>query len=117
MPATPAGDLVLRRFHSVLTGLYGERLERAVLFGSRARGDAQPDSDADVAVLRRDYHGLWDETGPLAKAATELPYDTGAVVTPIPFPAGAYRQRSVLMGEIGREGIDLWRRRRCSRST
>jgi uncharacterized protein len=107
MSATPIGDPVLRRFYSMLTGLYGDRLERAVLFGSRARGDAQPDSDYDVAVFLHDYHGLWDESGPLADAATELLYDTGAVVTPIPFPAEAYRQRSALMGEIRREGIDL----------
>jgi uncharacterized protein len=107
MPATPVRDPVLRRFHTMLTSLYGDRLERAVLFGSRARGDAQPDSDYDVAVFLHDYRSLWDEAGPLADAATELLYDTGAVVTPIPFPAGADCQRSALMGEIRREGVDL----------
>jgi len=91
----------------MLTGLYGDRLERAVLFGSRARGDARPDSDYDVAVFLRDYHGLWDEAGPLADATTALLYDTGAVVTPIPFPTDACQQRSALMGEIRREGIDM----------
>jgi uncharacterized protein len=103
----PAIDPVLLRLHAMLTDLYGDRLERAVLFGSHARGDARPDSDYDVAVFLRDYHGLWDESGPLAEATTELLYDTGAVVTPIPFPAETYQQRSLLMNEIRREGIDL----------
>jgi uncharacterized protein len=39
---------VLKRFRAVVTETYGDRLERVVLFGSRARGDAQADSDYDV---------------------------------------------------------------------
>ncbi len=34
-----------------LEELYGPRLERMVLFGSQARGDAAPDSDVDVLVV------------------------------------------------------------------
>jgi predicted nucleotidyltransferase len=37
--------------------MYGERIERVVLFGSRARGDAHEDSDYDVAVFLRDRSG------------------------------------------------------------
>jgi predicted nucleotidyltransferase len=107
MQVPPTDDPILRRFRDALVGLYGERLERAVLFGSRARGDAQPDSDYDMAVFLRDYHELWDEAGPLADATTEILYDTGTVLTPIPFPAGAYRERTALMNEIRQDGIDL----------
>ena len=103
----PTDDPIIRRLQAKLVGLYGDRLERALLFGSRARGEARPDSDCDVAVFLRDFHGLWDEAGPLADATTEILLDTGAVVTPIPFPAGAYRERTALMAEIRREGIDL----------
>ena len=59
--ANLANDPVLTRFRAVLDVLYGDRLERAVLFGSRARGDARPDSDYDVAVFLRNYHGFWNE--------------------------------------------------------
>lgn len=34
-----------------LSKLYGERFQRTVVFGSRARGDAFPDSDVDVLVV------------------------------------------------------------------
>ena len=30
--------------------MFGERLDRVVLFGSRSRGDADPDSDFDLLV-------------------------------------------------------------------
>jgi hypothetical protein len=45
---------VLRRFRKALDTMYGHRLDRVVLFGSRARGDARPDSDYDAAVFLRD---------------------------------------------------------------
>jgi predicted nucleotidyltransferase len=37
---------------------YGPRLVDILLLGSRARGDARPDSDADVAVILQE--GDWD---------------------------------------------------------
>jgi predicted nucleotidyltransferase len=51
----PQKDPILTRFRAELDEIYGPRVERVVLFGSRARGDAQPDSDYDVAVFLRGY--------------------------------------------------------------
>ena len=47
-------DPTMRRFRAALDEAYGNRIERVVLFGSRARGDARPDSDYDVAVFLKD---------------------------------------------------------------
>jgi predicted nucleotidyltransferase len=100
-------DQVLARLRTALDARYGDRLERAVLFGSRARGDARPDSDFDVAVFLRDYTDLWNELQPLGAITTDILQDTGAVISAKPFPAGQYRARTILMGEIRREGIDI----------
>ena len=100
-------DPVLSRFRAALDEIYGERIERVVLFGSRARGDARPDSDYDVAVFLRDYGGLWTELQPLGAITTEILHDTDAVISPKPFPEGAYYARTLLMGEIRRDGVDL----------
>ena len=59
MPAIRIDDPILKRFRAELDALYGERIERVVLFGSRARGDARDDSDYDVAVfLHVDEQGV-----------------------------------------------------------
>ena len=100
-------DPVLPRFAAALRACYGLRLERAVLFGSRARGDFRQDSDHDVAVFLRDNRGLWTELHPLAEITTDILTDTGEVISAKPFPAGSYRERSAFMGEIRRDGIDL----------
>lgn len=33
-------------------------IERAILFGSRARGDSRPDSDVDLIVVSAGYRGM-----------------------------------------------------------
>ena len=104
---TPADDPVLVRFRAALDALYGERLERAVLFGSRARGDARADSDYDVAIFLHNFTRPWPELGPLSAVTTDILMATGAVISTLPFPAGSYADRTILMGEIRGEGIDL----------
>jgi uncharacterized protein len=44
----------LLAFRGRVEAAYGERLAGVYLYGSRARGEAGADSDADVAVLLRD---------------------------------------------------------------
>ena len=67
MPAKLKDDPVLTRLRAAVGKAYGERLERVVLYGSRARGDHRPDSDYDIAVFIRDPGDLWDELGTLAE--------------------------------------------------
>jgi predicted nucleotidyltransferase len=45
---------VLAELRRQLEQLYGPRLIRLVLYGSQARGDAEPSSDIDVLVVLRD---------------------------------------------------------------
>ncbi|WP_294073792.1 nucleotidyltransferase domain-containing protein [Sphingomonas sp.] len=56
----------MTRFRTAVTEIYGERVERVVLFGSRARGDAKPDSDYDIAVFIRDAGTFTDESARIA---------------------------------------------------
>lgn len=42
---------ILQELRAGLEALYGDRLDRVLLYGSQARGDAAPDSDVDVLVV------------------------------------------------------------------
>jgi predicted nucleotidyltransferase len=100
-------DPVLVRFREALAELYGDRLERVVLFGSRARGDARPDSDYDVAVFLREMDVRFRELDRLAHLGTDLLDASGEVVNAVAYPAGAYNDRTPLMREIRLEGVDI----------
>ena len=104
---TLLSDPILARFRAALDELYGDSLERAVLFGSRARGDAHQDFDYDVAVFLRDLTDRWREIERLAAIETDILAETGAFIHAMPYRAGSYRERTPLMHEIRREGIDL----------
>ncbi|HEY5046858.1 MAG TPA: nucleotidyltransferase domain-containing protein [Rhizomicrobium sp.] len=107
MSAIQATDPILVRFRRSLNEAYGNRIERVVLFGSRARGEARSDSDYDIAVFIRDPGELWDELGSLSHITTDILNDTGAVISAKPFAAQSWRERSALMGEIRNDGRDL----------
>jgi predicted nucleotidyltransferase len=107
MSTTRIDDPVLIRFRQALTGAYGSKLERVVLFGSRARGDARPDSDYDIAVFIYEPEGFGEESGRLAEIETDILLDMGAVINTLPFRVGAYNDRTGLMLELRREGVDL----------
>jgi uncharacterized protein len=100
-------DTILLRFRAELGAMYGNRLDRVVLFSSRARGDARPDSDYDIAVFLKEMNDRWNEFDRIADLETQLTLDTGAVIRAAPYSADAYRERSPLMSEIRDEGIDV----------
>ena len=112
MPPAIAADPILKRLRAALEELYGDRLERVVLFGSRARGDADEDSDYDVAVFLKDLAegdraDRWRELDRLADLRSAILSDTEAFIDAKPYPAGAYHNPTTLMGEIRRDRIDL----------
>jgi uncharacterized protein len=100
-------DPILKRIRAALDDLYGDRIERVVLFGSRARGDAGDESDYDLAVFLKDLGDRWQELDRLADLRSEFLESADVFIDAKPYPAGAYRNRTTLMGEIRREGVDL----------
>ena len=107
MAATVVDDPVLFRVRQALDTMYGDEIERIVLFGSRARGDARDSSDYDVAVFLRSLLDRWAELDRLAALRVRLIDDMGAFIDVKPYPAGAYREHTALMREIRQDGIDL----------
>jgi predicted nucleotidyltransferase len=103
-----AEDPVLTRFRATLDELYGPRLERVMLYGSRARGDARADSDYDVAVFLRDMPDRIAELYRLADLSTAILSEGGPFIHAMAYPSGFYNDpRMPLMYAIRTEGIDL----------
>jgi predicted nucleotidyltransferase len=105
-------DPILERFREALAELYGPALDRVVLFGSRARGDATEDSDYDVAVFLketgdRETDGLWAEWDRLADLRVRFIDAGGPFIEAIPFRASDYARRTPLMHEIRKDGLTL----------
>jgi predicted nucleotidyltransferase len=103
----PQDDPIIVRFRSALDGIFGDRIERMVLFGSRARGDARHDSDYDIAIFLNDFANRRQEVRRLVPLVTDIVEETGAVIHPLPFRAGTWRERTPLMHEIRLDGVDL----------
>lgn len=87
---------------------------QVILFGSRARGDCQPDSDTDVAVILR---GVPEEFVETKLALSGLAYDvllqTGVRIQPFPIWEIEWRQpgrysNPAILKNVRREGINIW---------
>lgn len=107
MTIAPIDDPLLRRFQAALNEVYGSQIERVVLFGSRARGEAQPESDYDVAVFLKELPDIWRERRRLADLRVDFIDNTGAFFDAKPYQAAAWQDHTPLMSEIRRDGLIL----------
>ncbi len=78
-----------------------------MLFGSRARGDHHADSDYDIAVFLKDMPDWWGELGRLADLDVETFDRTGLCLDVKAYALFEWADRTPLMGEIRRDGIDF----------
>jgi uncharacterized protein len=74
-------DPVLHRLKEELRQLYGARLERVLLYGSRSRGDHTAESDYDVLVVLDPPVDTWAESERLARLSTRIGTETAGEVT------------------------------------
>lgn len=99
---------ILQAVRRELTRALGDRLDTIVLFGSRARGEARPDSDIDVLVVVRgefDYADLLHRTSP-GLAALSLQNDV--VISRVFISREQYDQtRTPFLLNVRREGVPV----------
>ncbi len=101
-------DGALDSFLQMIREQLGDHLRQIILFGSRSRGDDEPDSDYDcLAIL--------DEVSPRIKESIdevvgEILYQHSAVFSVVPVSEEKYRRQKYnpLLMNVRREGITLW---------
>jgi uncharacterized protein len=85
-------------------------LSRIVLFGSRARGDNEPDSDIDVLVLLEGSVSRESEEY-VRSCAWELSYENGVVIFPLVVARTEWEEgltsASLLAVAVGNEGVEV----------
>jgi predicted nucleotidyltransferase len=102
----------LQRYRWHLASAFGARLRSLRLFGSRARGDADVDSDADVSVV---IDALTEEERTrvidLALSAWRDAGCRGPLISPLPWSDVEYNRRLQaerrIVLDIEREGIAI----------
>jgi uncharacterized protein len=101
----------VRRFLTLLDGRYS--MAGAIVYGSRARGTHQADSDADVAVLLRGEHLRFLTTKlAMSDVAFDVLMETGINISPLPVWLDEWEHpetysNPALLYNIAREGIRL----------
>ncbi len=106
----------LGAFVARLRQQYGDDLLRVVLFGSKARGDADDESDMDVLVVVRvpldDYERHWT---PIVDLAWDVEFEHDfLVLSPLIKDEASYAQMQewnmLINRNIEQDGIELWNR-------
>lgn len=101
----------VRVFMQRLEGKYP--VIEGLVFGSRARGDHKPDSDADLAVILKGERGdRYKVSGDMAGIAFDVMLETGILVQALPLWEGELAQperfsNPALIENIKREGLRL----------
>jgi predicted nucleotidyltransferase len=99
-------DQILREYRRGLEAIYGPRLARIILFGSRARQDAQPDSDIDIVVVLRGPVDPNEEIRRLSSVSATLSLKYDVVISAVYVSEDDYdSQDSALLMNVRREGI------------
>ena len=104
----PSLQPILTHLKQALTELYGDRLRHLTLFGSQARGDAEPGSDIDVLVVLRLPVNPGEEIKRTGKTVANLSLHYDVVISCLFMDEIHYQTRNgSLLRNIRKEGVLL----------
>lgn len=112
-------EQVLTEYKDMLLAELPGQIERIILFGSYARGDARPESDVDVMVIvnwpqESSSKGFspayytdprWRKINDLA---ADLSLEHGFYISPTILRVEQYNEWEPLVDRVKREGKELW---------
>ena len=99
---------VLSEIRPRLEAAFGKRLKGVILFGSRARGDAAPDSDLDLLVVLEGPIDLGKDLDAIVHALSLLQQEVDYAINAVLADVGDFEaQRFGLYRNAKREGVAL----------
>jgi uncharacterized protein (UPF0332 family) len=101
------GSLLTRRVWDDLEPIFGDRLRDVVLVGSRARGQAHPESDVDLLVVLDRVESVWTELELMDEVLWRHSFEHDVVVTAVPVGEQDLREFRLPSVVHGREVVRL----------
>lgn len=93
---TPIERKAVEDYVAAVRRHYGRRLVDILVFGSRARGDARPDSDVDLAVILEDGEWeFWQEKMRLSDLAYDALLEPGLWIQAWPVSRSEWREEDL----------------------
>ena len=106
MSARRIDNAVRGRIRTLLVEAFGDRLQGIVLYGSEARGTADPDSDADLLVLLAGPVSLGKDLRMIIDALYPLQLELECPIHALPVDAKGYAEGGFsLYRNALREGV------------
>ena len=106
----PEERAALQDYLTRLRRRFGSRVLQVILFGSRARGEGDAESDLDVLVVADDKD--WHVHQAIADESVEPWLLNRALISPITMEAAEYEKlrqwQTLFYRNVEREGLDLW---------
>lgn len=83
---------------------------RAILFGSRARGDARSNSDWDILILLNKPKATNEDFDNLGYPLVSLGWENNAEINPLLYSIQDWEKRKMtpFYQNVTKDGIDLW---------
>lgn len=101
----------LRDMCNTMSEIYGDCLDKVILYGSYARGEQTEESDADIAVILRSNitEQMHDS---MIDALVEYELECGVTISTVQIDSGHFSEWKTILPyymNIDKEGIVLWR--------
>ena len=97
---------ILQELRSQLTTLYRERLVQVILYGSQARGDAEPGSDIDVLIVLKGDINPSEEISHTGHIVASLSLENNVVISCAFISEALFKlEQSPFLLNIRREGV------------